>query len=194
MLKNLTQNNKTSKYNTLIHDENQYLNLISDIIDEGTMINSRNGNALTVYGSVMHFDLTNNKIPILTTKKTAWKTCLKELFWFIKGSTNNQELKDQNVKIWDGNSSREYLDSINLNHYEENDSGNVNHLILPGVGAFHEAMKILKRKKAAADCSNSYTFLLTLWCVLIIPLPLIVNHFNKHRSVSINSAALKTFP
>ena len=38
---------------------------------------------------------------------------------------NNQELKDLNVKIWDGNSSREYLDSINLNHYEENDLGPV---------------------------------------------------------------------
>ncbi len=125
MLKNLTQNNKTSKYNNLVHDENQYLNLIYDIINEGTMVNSRNGNALTVYGSVMHFDLTNNKIPILTTKKTAWKTCLKELFWFIKGCTNNQELKDQNVKIWDGNSSREYLDSIGLTHYEENDLGPV---------------------------------------------------------------------
>ncbi len=125
MLKNLTINNKTSKYNDLLHDENQYINLIDDIINEGTMIEGRNGNALTVYGSVMHFDLTNNKIPILTSKKTAWKTCLKELFWFIKGCTDNEELQKQNVKIWNGNSSRKYLDSIGLTDYEENDLGPV---------------------------------------------------------------------
>ena len=38
-----------------------------------------------VCGSAMRFSLENNKIPILTTKKTAWKTCLKELLWFIRG-------------------------------------------------------------------------------------------------------------
>ena len=32
------------------HDENQYLALINDIIKYGTMVNGRNGNALTVFG------------------------------------------------------------------------------------------------------------------------------------------------
>ena len=40
----------------------------------------RNGNVLTVIGSAMHFDLSNNTIPLLTTKKVAWKTCCKEYF------------------------------------------------------------------------------------------------------------------
>ena len=42
----------------------------------------------TVFGSAMHFNLENNTIPILTTKKVAWKTCAKELFWFLKGYTD----------------------------------------------------------------------------------------------------------
>ena len=107
-----------------IHDENQYIALIKDILEYGTMVDGRNGNALTIFGSSMHFDLIN-KIPILTTKKVAWKTCAKELFWFLKGSTNNNLLQQQNVHIWDGNASREFLDGRGLSHLQENDLGPV---------------------------------------------------------------------
>lgn len=107
------------------HDENQYLNLIKDILSEGELVSGRNGNAKTVYGSAMHFSLDNGTIPLLTTKKVAWKTCLKELIWFISGSTNNDELTKQGVKIWNGNGSRDFLDSRGLVHYRENDLGPV---------------------------------------------------------------------
>lgn len=105
------------------HEEYQYLNLLNDIIQEGTMEKGRNGNVLTVFGSSMHFSLENNYLPILTTKKTAWKTCLKELLWFVKGQTSNIVLNDQNVHIWDGNGSKEFLESRGLSHYEEGDLG-----------------------------------------------------------------------
>ena len=107
------------------NDEYQYIGLIKDILNQGELINGRNGNALTIFGSAMHFDLTENTIPILTTKKVAWKTCAKELFWFLKGSTNNNLLNNVNVHIWDGNGSREFLDSRNLKHLEVNDLGPV---------------------------------------------------------------------
>ena len=107
------------------NDEYQYIGLIKDILNEGELINGRNGNALTIFGSAMHFDLTENTIPILTTKKVAWKTCAKELFWFLKGSTNNNLLNNVNVHIWDGNGSREFLDNRNLKHLEVNDLGPV---------------------------------------------------------------------
>ena len=73
----------------------------------------------------MHFSLENGKIPILTTKKTAWKTCLKELLWFIKGDTSNKRLKDVGVHIWDANTTREFLDSRGLQHYEEDTVGSL---------------------------------------------------------------------
>jgi thymidylate synthase len=107
----------------IIHDENQYLSLISDILEEGTFQNGRNGTVKTVFGSAMHFSLENNTLPILTTKKMAWKTCLRELLWFIKGQTDNSILTKQNVHIWDGNSSRDYLDSVGLTERSENDLG-----------------------------------------------------------------------
>lgn len=109
----------------VLHDENQYLYLIKDVLEYGTMVEGRNGNAQTIFGSAMHFSLENDNIPILTTKKVAWKTCAKELFWFLKGSTNNNLLKDANVHIWDANASRDFLDSRNLHHLEEDDLGPV---------------------------------------------------------------------
>ena len=123
MLKRSLQ--KIKEKNGKIHDENQYISLIKDILEDGQMVEGRNGKALTIFGAAMHFDLTNNTIPLLTTKKVAWKTCLKELLWFIHGSTNNEDLQKQNVRIWNGNASREFLDSRGLINREENDLGPV---------------------------------------------------------------------
>ena len=109
--------------NDSFHDENQYLNLIQDILNEGIIENTRNGFTKAVFGSAMHFSLEDNKIPLMTTKKLAWKTCLKELLWFISGNTDNSILQEKNVKIWNSNASREFLDSQNLFHLQENDLG-----------------------------------------------------------------------
>jgi thymidylate synthase len=105
--------------------EQQYLDLIARIIDENNRTESRNGVTYSVFGHHMEFSLLDNTIPLLTTKKVAWKTCFRELMWFLRGSTNNKELQDQNVKIWNDNASREFLDSRNLQHLEENDLGPV---------------------------------------------------------------------
>ena len=131
MLRNTLMMNKRTFSTTLTswtsdnHDENQYINLIHDILEEGSMEEGRNGKTLTVFGAAMHFSLENNVIPILTTKRVAWKTCLKELFWFIKGNTSNKSLKDENVKIWNANASREFLDSRGLHNLQEDDLGPV---------------------------------------------------------------------
>ena len=126
MLKFVCEQNKYNKRDTTgsgKHEEYQYINLLRDIINHGIMQEGRNGNVLTTFGSAMHFSLENNTIPILTTKRTAWKTCIKELLWFVQGKTDNKSLTEQNVHIWDGNSSREFLDSRGLTHYEEGDLG-----------------------------------------------------------------------
>ena len=110
----LTESSK--KIDGLVHDENQYLNLIKDILDYGDIVEGRNGNTKTVIGSSMHFSLANGTIPLLTTKRLAWKTCFKELMWFINGDTNNTHLQEQKVSIWNGNASREFLDEQGLMH------------------------------------------------------------------------------
>ena len=119
MLKNTLRLNKYKNRDTSqeYHEEHQYLNLLKDILQEGIIEKGRNGNTKAVIGTAMHFSLENGKIPILTTKKTAWKTCLKELLWFISGSTDAKILSDQNVHIWDGNTTAEFLESQGLSHY-----------------------------------------------------------------------------
>jgi thymidylate synthase len=126
MLKNVVAINKhrgRDPQKSAVHDEYQYINLLRDIIDEGSDEVGRNGKIRCVYGSAMHFSLENGKIPILTTKKTAWKTCLKELLWFIQGKTDNHELNEQGVHIWDDNSSKEFMTTRGLGHYDEGDLG-----------------------------------------------------------------------
>ena len=108
-----------------LHDEYQYLHLVNDVVAHGEMVTGRNGNAKTIVGSSMHFDLADGKLPLLTTKRVAWKTCLRELLWFIRGQTDNNILKDQNVGIWNGNASREFLDSRGLSGNREGDLGPV---------------------------------------------------------------------
>ena len=100
------------------HEEYQYLNLIHDILENGVWEEGRNGKTKSIFGASMRFSLTDGKMPILTTKKTAWKTCLRELLWFIRGETDNNILQKQGVHIWDGNASREFLDSRELNYDE----------------------------------------------------------------------------
>jgi thymidylate synthase len=109
------------------HEEYQYLHLLEDILENGVWEEGRNGKTKSVFGRSMRFSLKDGKIPILTTKKTAWKTCLKELLWFVRGETDNRILKEQGVHIWDANASREFLDSRGLTLTRED-------LIGPGYG------------------------------------------------------------
>tara|TARA_Y100000389_G_C17301612_1_gene433271 strand:- start:9 stop:890 length:882 start_codon:yes stop_codon:yes gene_type:complete len=107
------------------HPEQQYLNLIDEILKNGFTETTRNGITKSIFGYNMRFSLQDGCLPLLTTKKVAWKSCFKELMWFIKGSTDNQELIDQKVSIWNANSTREFLDSRNLFNNEVNDLGPV---------------------------------------------------------------------
>jgi thymidylate synthase len=106
-------------------EEYQYLDLITDILKEGTMEEGRNGLTKSIFGAAMHFSLENGTIPLLTTKRVAWKTCFKELLWFIRGDTNNENLQKEGVAIWNDNASRDFLDSRGLTHLRENDLGPV---------------------------------------------------------------------
>ena len=72
----------------------------------------------------MRFDLAES-FPLLTTKQVFHRGVLEELLWFIKGDTNAKHLHDINVKIWDGNASREFLDNLGLKEREEWDLGPV---------------------------------------------------------------------
>lgn len=64
-------------------------------------------------------------LPLLTTKRVFTKGIIAELLWFISGDTSSQTLSAQGVKIWDGNGSREFLDSLGMTDREVGDLGPV---------------------------------------------------------------------
>jgi len=108
------------------HEEQQYLQLIRKIIQTGNKKGDRTGTGtLSLFGAQMRFSLRDGSFPLLTTKKVFYRGIAEELFWFIRGSTSAKELQEKNVRIWDGNSSRAFLDSIGLNQREEGDLGPV---------------------------------------------------------------------
>ena len=69
----------------------------------------------------MEFDISKS-IPLLTTKKVFYNMIIKELLWFVSGSTDSKVLEKQGVKIWAGNSSKEFLKQRKL-PYREGDIG-----------------------------------------------------------------------
>jgi len=108
---------------TISDSEKEYINVANNILKNSNYrIDRTNTGIHSIFGSQIRYDISHT-IPILTTKKVPFKTCIYELLWFINGYTNNKKLQENNVHIWDGNSSREYLDKIGLNKLDEGDCG-----------------------------------------------------------------------
>ncbi len=111
-------------YNTNNHEEYSYMELCKNILLNGELRKDRtNVGTYSLFGQKLEFSLKDNIIPALTTKKLAYKSVIKELLWFISGSTNSKLLEASNVKIWSGNTSREFLDNRGLTDLEEGDIG-----------------------------------------------------------------------
>lgn len=83
------------------HPEWQYLNLLRDILENGSERGDRTGTGtLGVFGRQMRFDLSKG-FPLLTTKKLHTRSIIVELLWFLRGETNIRWLKENKVSIWD---------------------------------------------------------------------------------------------
>ncbi len=78
----------------------QYLDLLQDILDNGTDKNDRTGTGTrSLFGRQIRMDLSKG-FPLLTTKKVFLRGIIHELLWFLKGDTNIKYLVDNDVKIW----------------------------------------------------------------------------------------------
>jgi len=95
-----------------------YIDLLKDALSSGEKKATRNGNVISIFGCMINFKDISTFFPLITTKKMFFRGIVEELLWFLRGSTNALELKEKNIHIWDGNSSRKYLDSIGLDYPE----------------------------------------------------------------------------
>lgn len=107
----------------ILHPDVQYRVLVKNILKHGDFKSGRNGNTISSFGNKMVFCLKDDKVPFLSTKKLAWKSCLRELLWFMKGSTDNRLLTENNVKIWNGNADKNFLKSRGLEYSIDGDLG-----------------------------------------------------------------------
>lgn len=81
------------------HPEQQYLDLLRELI-KAPARQTRNDTAThSVFGRQMRFDMADG-FPLLTTKKVFWRGVVAECLWFISGSTNAKVLEDQGINIW----------------------------------------------------------------------------------------------
>ncbi len=78
-----------------------YLNLLKDILDNGTDKSDRTGTGTrSVFGRQLRFPLQQG-FPLLTTKKVHLRSIIYELLWFLQGDTNIGYLNKNKVTIWD---------------------------------------------------------------------------------------------
>ena len=83
------------------HYEEQYLSLMRQIWEDGTVQRDRTGvGTKALFGATMRFSLADDAIPLLTTKRVYWKTAAREMLWFLTGNTNIRPLLEQKVRIW----------------------------------------------------------------------------------------------
>ncbi len=123
------ENGLSYSFQTLVRQnrqEEQYLDLIRKILKDGAVRGDRTGTGTkSVFGAQMRFDLRDGTLPLLTTKRVFWRGVAEELLWFVSGSTNANLLNQKGIHIWDGNASKEFLESRGLAHREQGDLGPV---------------------------------------------------------------------
>ena len=102
--------------------EQQYLDLVKDILENGHTKSDRTGTGTkSVFGRTIRHSMKDG-FPLLTTKKVAFKTMVTELLWFLRGSTNIKYLVDNDCYIWVGDAYKNFQKSY---------IGNDDDIILP---------------------------------------------------------------
>lgn len=107
--------------------EVNYRELVKRLIYAPVRPNRTGIAARGLFHEVLKFPLYENGrdrvLPLLTLKKMPFDKIYHELIWFLRGSTDTSYLQKNNVKIWDGNSTREFLDSRGLTDYVPGEVG-----------------------------------------------------------------------
>lgn len=82
----------------------QYQQLLSEILTDGSLNESRNGNTVGIFGHCMTFKMEDG-FPIPTVKQTYWKTALRELKGFTSAFTSAKDFRDLGCGVWDRNAN-----------------------------------------------------------------------------------------
>lgn len=105
-------------------EEQKYLDMLKDIIENGSERKDRTGvGTHGLFGTQLRFSLADGRIPMMTSKRTFARGVFEELIFFLRGQTDTKILESKGVNIWQGNTTREFLDKRGLEHYPEGEMG-----------------------------------------------------------------------
>jgi dihydrofolate reductase/thymidylate synthase len=99
--------------------ELKYLKLLYNVLNKGNFRNTRNSLTFSSFGENTNNILSCNLedgFPLLTTKKMFWRGIVEELLFFIRGDTNTLNLSSKGIKIWENNTSLNFLKNIKLDY------------------------------------------------------------------------------
>lgn len=105
----------------------QYLDLCQRIIDEGHWIeNKRTGKrCLTVINAGLTYNVADNELPLVTTRKSYWKSAIAELLGYLRGYSSAAEFRELGTKTWDANSNENEAWLKNSHRKGQDDMGRV---------------------------------------------------------------------
>lgn len=96
-------------------EEQQILNILREIIDNGNHREERTGTgAVSHFGFRAEFDLSNNTFPLMTTRNHSLKWIFEELMWILRGQTDVSILEKKGINIWSPNSSQDFINKSKL--------------------------------------------------------------------------------
>jgi len=137
-------------------EEEIYLHMLERLLNAGHFRQTRNAKTWSAFGKSLEFNLQKG-FPLLTTKRVFFRGICEELFFFLKGDTNTNHLSDRGVKIWEPNTTREFLDKAGLQSYEVGDMGPMYGFNLCHFGAAYEGCQASYENKGLdqiAYCLN----------------------------------------
>lgn len=105
----------------------QYLDLCQRIVDQGIWVeNERTGKrCLTVINADLTYDVANNQFPLVTTRKSFWKSAVAELLGYIRGYDSAADFRQLGTKTWDANANMNAAWLANPYRKGEDDMGRV---------------------------------------------------------------------
>ena len=106
---------------------NQYLELCKKIINDGQWVENKRTNkkCLTLINADLEYDVENNVFPIITTRKSYWKSAIAELLGYIRGYDNAADFRKLGTKSWDANANKNSVWLSNPNRKGLDDMGRV---------------------------------------------------------------------
>ncbi|MDG1445488.1 MAG: thymidylate synthase [Methylophilaceae bacterium] len=85
----------------------QYLDLCRQIVDQGVWVeNQRTGKkCLTVINADLTYHVDNNQFPLVTTRKSYYKSAIAEMIGYLRGYDSAADFRKLGTKTWDANAN-----------------------------------------------------------------------------------------